>query len=302
MQFDPMLIASVPTVPAQPYKALVVSHVQINPGYYRLKLQCPFVAAHAQPGQFIHVLPPRAGFDPLLRRAFSILNVDGDAIEVLYRAAGKGTTLLSSVVPGQTIDLLGPLGRPFHIGQGDVVLVGGGVGVPPLVFLAQHLRTRLALREQSDKNRPFSLTAIIGGRTRFDVIGQSELENLQVGVQVATDDGSAGHHGLVTDLLRRHIETKASLHPDSTNNSQLPIVYSCGPYPMLRTVAHLCAEFEVPCQVSLEENMPCGIGVCNGCVVPVVQAGDDYGLFRRICVEGPVLWSHEVDWTYSVGH
>jgi dihydroorotate dehydrogenase electron transfer subunit len=237
-----------------------------------------------------------------LRRAFSIFNIGNDAIEVLYRAAGKGTTLLSSAVPGANIDLLGPLGQPFHVQAGDVILVGGGVGVPPLVFLARHLLTRLALREQPDAQRPTSITAMIGARTRFDIIGQSELEALQVGVQVATDDGSAGRHGLVTDLLRDHLETKVSRHPDSPNNSQLPIVYSCGPYPMLRAVAQLCAEFQVPCQVSLEENMPCGIGVCNGCVVPVVQAGDDYGLFRRICVEGPVLWSHEVDWTRSVGH
>lgn len=301
MQPDFTLTEPVTIAPAQPCKARVISHAQINSGYYRLKLRCLFIAAHAQPGQFIHVLPPHVGFDPLLRRAFSILNVDNEAIEILYRAAGKGTTLLSSVVPGQTIDLLGPLGRPFHIGQGDVILVGGGVGVPPLVFLAQHLRTRLALREQSDKNRPFSLTAMIGGRTRYDVIGESELRSLQVDVQVATDDGSAGHQGLVTDLLRRHLETRAT-QPVGEDKSELPIVYSCGPFPMLRAVARLCAEFNVLCQVSLEENMPCGIGVCNGCVVPVVQAGDDYGLFRRICVEGPVLWSHEVDWTHSVGH
>ena len=107
----------------------------------------------------------------------------------------------------------------------------------------------------------------------------------EVPVHIATDDGSLGHQGFVTDLL------KVELARDKN-----AVVYACGPLPMLRATARVCADFDVPCQVSLEENMPCGVGVCNGCVVPVAQAGDDYGLYRRICVEGPVLWAHEINW------
>lgn len=286
--------------PTQRCKAPIIAHVEVAPGYWQLKLHCPFIAEAGRPGQFVHILPPRAGFDPFLRRAFSIFKTDPDAIEVLYRAAGKGTTLLSSARVGDDIDLIGPLGQPFEVHQRDIILVGGGIGVPPLVFLAQHQLNQPSSSQSCRAEFPLSPIAFIGARSRNDVIGREEFQNLKVPLQIATDDGSAGHHGLVTDLLRGHLQSLPPSNANQQGQPQSPTVYSCGPWPMLRAVAQLCAEFKVPCQVSLEENMPCGIGVCNGCVVPVLQAGDDYGLFRRICVEGPVLWSHEVQWDHPL--
>ena len=282
---------------AQRLQGRVISHAEVSPAYWQLTLQCKDVATSGRPGQFVHILPPRASFDPLLRRAFSIFQTEGDTFKVLYRAAGKGTRLLSKANIGDVIDLIGPLGQPFHIDnrQSTVILVGGGVGVPPLVFLAGRLLNAATSNTQSNPD----ITVLVGARSRTDVLGTNELAHIGIQTDIATEDGSAGHQGLVTDLLRRNLESPQQA---GDQGKQSAIVYACGPLPMLRAVAKMCADFKVLCQVSLEENMPCGIGVCNGCVVPVVKAGDDYGLYRRICVEGPVLWSHEVDWDQLGGH
>lgn len=145
------------------------------------------------------------------------------------------------------------------------------MGVPPMAMLAAH-------------SQPENTIALIGARSSSDVICLEDFTKYQVPVRIATDDGSLGYHGLVTDLLKQELEQGRAT------------VFTCGPLPMLRAVAALCEKTNVPCQVSLEENMPCGVGVCNGCVVSVTGAGDDYGKYRRICVEGPALWAHEVDW------
>lgn len=257
--------------------ASVVTQTEIAPRYFRLRLLTPHIASKAQAGQFVHVLTrAECAHDPLLRRAFSIMATNGEEIDILYRVEGRGTALMSQWESGRQIDVLGPLGNGFaslpELPQ-RVILVGGGVGVPPMAMLASLCTKR------------HDLIALIGARSEGEVICREDFAKYQVPFHVATDDGSLGHHGFVTDLLN------AELDRDS-----YAVVYACGPLPMLRAVARLCNAFDVPCQVSLEENMPCGVGVCNGCVVPVLNTGDDYGRFRRICVEGPVLWAHEINW------
>jgi dihydroorotate dehydrogenase electron transfer subunit len=145
----------------------------------------------------------------------------------------------------------------------------------------------LAARRQQGEMR-----ALVGARSKNDVLCGEDFSRSNVPVEVATEDGSYGHRGLVTDLLRRHLELAAK-------NKNPSRVFSCGPLPMLRAVAQLCIQKNVPCQVSLEENMPCGVGICNGCVVPVVGAGDEYGRYRRVCVEGPVMRAQEIDWLHE---
>lgn len=258
----------------------------VAPLHFQLSFAAPAIAARAQAGQFVHVLPRAAtACDPLLRRAFSILGVRGAEVDILFRVEGRGTLELSTLRGGDVLDVIGPLGRPFdltpfHVKQPPLaLLVGGGVGVPPLIFLAQTLRAR--------QEQPLCL---IGARTQADVLGATELAEIGVEARIATDDGSLGHAGRVTDLLENAL---SALPPERSG-----VVYACGPFPMLKAVAKVAARFGARAQVSLEENMPCGIGVCNGCVVAMKPSSEssDYGRYRRICIEGPAIWAHEIDW------
>jgi len=295
--------------PPRQIVATVVEHQEVAPAHYKMRIAAADIAAGAQAGQFVHVLPRNITTrDPLLRRAFSIMAVTDDDITILYRIMGRGTAWLSTLDAGSNVNLIGPLGKPFAPLSESAILVGGGVGVPPLVMLASTattgttatgVETATPIASRGDAKTPApehrepgttqpNLVAIVGARTHHDLIGLAEFEQLGVPVLTSTDDGSAGHHGRVTDLLEAQL----------TNKSECLVVYSCGPFAMLRAVAALCQKYNVPCQVSLEENMPCGVGICNGCVVPVVGSGDDYGRYRRICVDGPVAWAHEIDWEH----
>ncbi len=301
--------------------------------HYQLRLQCPQLAQSAQPGQFVHILPsPNSDsfhFDPLLRRAFSIMSVGKsedsqtkETIDVLFRVEGRGTKLLAQSQIGDEIDLIGPLGLAFdissygisfdvehslfHVKQSTadrrVIVVGGGVGVPPLVFLSDVL-----------SKAGVEVEGIIGARTSNEIIGWDELDTFCQRVSVTTDDGSRGHHGRVTDILADVLNQS-----NEEDKAVIPIVYACGPLPMLRAVAQMCASLGVKCQVSMEENMPCGIGVCNGCVVRVCQKEKElkdregsridrqedwsaYHSYRRVCVEGPACWADEIDWEHNHG-
>lgn len=238
------------------------------------------IADNAYAGQFVHVLPRNSqSYDPLLRRAFSIVSVQEGTFDVLFKIVGAGTEMMAQWQVGETVDLMGPLGKPFEILNRDSLLVGGGVGTPPMAMLAS----------QIDTSKGQSIKALIGARTNAEVLCAADFSRYEIPVSIATDDGSAGHHGFVTELLKNELEA-------SSCKDYMPDVYACGPLPMLRSVARICHDYEALCQVSAEENMPCGIGVCNGCVIPVLGQSDDYGSFRRICVDGPVAWAHEVDW------
>lgn len=260
----------------------ILTHREVAPRHYRMTLAAPAIAALARPGHYVHVLPRTAtSYDPLLRRAFSILKSHAGVIEILYRIEGRGTAQMARLMPGDILDLLGPLGRPFAPPESQTILVGGGVGVPPMAMLASICD-------------PHQTRALIGARSQKEIICREDFQQYGIPVAMATDDGSAGHHGRVTDLLEQALRETAA-------RQSKPTVYACGPLPMLRAVAALARKYDVRCQVSLEENMPCGVGVCNGCVVPVVGAGDDYGSYRRICVDGPVLWADQVDWAHYGG-
>lgn len=276
---------------SQQILAKVIAHQEVARYHYRLTLLAPEVAVTAQAGQYVHVLTRSTqNYDPLLRRAFSILNAENGAIEILYRVEGRGTALLAALTSGATVDIIGPLGLPFAPLTACSLLVGGGVGVPPLAMLAaQYHKVK-----PSSPASPISLTALIGARSQAEIICREDFERYGVPVEVATDDGREGHHGRVTDLLQKQLQQVTQDLADVT-------VFACGPLAMLRAVADLTARYGVRCQVSLEENMPCGLGVCNGCVVPVVDAGDDYGNYRRVCVDGPVMWANEVAWGHGAG-
>lgn len=256
-------------------KAKIVDKEKIERGYWRLRLSgCGDIAGKSMPGQFLHILCQdfsKKSCDkksPILRRPISIHRILApDIIEILFKVVGQGTCLLSQKEIGQPLDILGPIGNGFKIARGkEALLVAGGIGIAPLYALAESLR-----RGGED------VCLFMGGKTSEDILCKDELRNLGIEVKIATDDGSLGHHGLVTDLL-------PTTHP-------LPTLYACGPQNMLKEVAKIAKKRGALCQVLLEERMACGIGACMSCVCPTKE-----GKYVRVCVDGPVFDAEEVDW------
>nr|WP_321465510.1 dihydroorotate dehydrogenase electron transfer subunit [uncultured Desulfobulbus sp.] len=253
-------------------KSIVVAKEQLSKDYFRLILQAPRIAAQARPGQFV-MASCGSTLDPLLRRPFSIHRCPGDGnLHLLIKIVGKGTRLLAEFQAGELVDLLGPLGRGFSY-QPELAgaLVGGGVGIAPLLFLVEEAK------RQFPDHAP--LHVFLGAQTAADV-RQLGDEFGQYGciVHIATDDGSLGIHGFVTVPLAASLTTVGK-------------VYVCGPMPMMGAVANLCQDASIPCEVSLESHMACGLGACLGCTVH----GAD-GLYRHVCKHGPVLPAEEIAW------
>ena len=254
-------------------EAEIVRSEAIAPGIYRLGLRAPELAGRAAPGQFVMVQAERLSLDPLLRRPFSIHAVsDGDILELLFKVVGRGTEVLASRRTGHRVSLLGPLGKGFHHQAGPAILVGGGMGIAPLRFLAGRMRAEEPGR---------SMTILLGARTRGEVEPLlADFTQHCADIQVATDDGTLGHAGLVTELMPR------------ASAGAAPTVYCCGPFPMMKRVAAICREYGYTCQVSLETMMACGIAACLGCAVKTTDRQD----YAHVCKDGPVFAADSVWW------
>nr|WP_198295054.1 dihydroorotate dehydrogenase electron transfer subunit [endosymbiont of Ridgeia piscesae] len=276
-------------------QAEILSHEAFEGDQFILRLQAPKCAARAQPGSFVHLQ-----CDPLqpMRRPISLMRVSAREgwVELLYKAVGQGTRLLSLRQRGESLNLLGPIGVPFRPDpdRSLPLLIGGGVGMPPMVFLADTLR--------SDKSKkPF---VILGSEVPFPFQPQPSqllMPQLPEGVIAAMpllddwgipsrltsqQDFPGCHQGYVTELARHWLDAL-----DADQRDQVEI-FACGPHPMLEAVATLAKEFELPCQVSLEEFMACGVGGCAGCVVELeTPAGP---AMKRVCVDGPVFDARQV--------
>ena len=239
------------------------------------------IGRRARAGQFAQIRVP--GGAVFLPRPFSFLAAGDDRCTFLSRAIGPGTRALAGLAEGTEVDLLGPLGHGFDLAaasDGEVILVGGGVGVPPLVHAAAELA-------------PLTGTALIGAARADFLLCEREFADLGWHVRPATDDGSRGHHGFITDLLEQALAS-------ATTRSELPAtVLACGPHAMLRRCAELAAATGAACQVALEEPMACGFGVCLGCAIrvrtpnPDDPAGPAYAL---VCRDGPVFPAEQVLW------
>ncbi len=249
----------------------VMENGPIVEGIYRLKLYSPDLCKRAAPGQFFHIKCGRDSF-PFLRRPLSLSYrvEDGDCIVLVYRIQGRGTEVLASRKPGELLDVLGPLGNGFDIrdGYSNVVIIGGGIGIAPLVELASVYKNKA--------------TVMAGFKEEIFLI--EELKEKSVNVRIATEDGRAGHKGFITDVLAKHLEDQ---QPD--------IVFACGPRAMLKKVTMLCKDKFIKCQVSLEERMACGIGACFGCSC-ATRDKDGTKKYSRVCKEGPVFRGEEVCW------
>ena len=272
--------------------AVVRESVLVARDTYRLRLEAPKLARAIRPGQFVMVRPGTAN-DPLLGRPFALYDVVPDssgtpvAVDVVYLVVGRGTAALASCRRGDRLPVWGPLGNGFETAPeppGPVVFVAGGIGQTPFLALG---RWWLGAAEYGGaRSRPVtSATLLYGVRAASFAAGVDDFRAAGIAVELATDDGSAGHHGFVTDLLARRLE----------RGERPARLVGCGPPAMLAALAKLAARADLPCDVALENHMACGFGACFSCVAPIRQADGSTDL-RRVCVEGPVFAADRVAW------
>ena len=254
----------------------ILANDRVAEDHYLLRCECPEIAQNALPGQFVHVLI-LSGPGMLLRRPFTVYTVENDQITMLYQIIGQGTQQLSEMSKGATVQVLGPLGNTFDISDkvDPAIIVGGGAGIASLMLLA------VALRERS-----IQTVALIGSQNKRRLLSVDDLRTISVPVHIATDDGSVGHHGYVTDILTGLL---------SKHDLQHPTVYACGPHGMLAAIARISIEYNIPAQVAMENRMGCALGVCLGCVCPV-RMNDNLIDYQRVCTEGPVFNATEIAW------
>lgn len=280
-------------------ETIIISHDKISLNYFKIALGTRSITRLAQPGQFVNVRISEV-LEPFLRRPFSIHRADGDALEILYEVIGKGTGILSQRKPGESLDIIGPLGSGFSLPATRYsLLVAGGMGVAPLVFLAERLVNSPQCPAAHRKN-----IVLIGAKTKKQILCEKEFKELDCDVKISTDDGSCGFKGRVTDLLKNFL---------STVDSRQSTVYACGPHPMLKEIASISKKYGIPAQVSLEEHMACGTGACFGCAVKVKSkksppqsvAGPPRILaervkndfeYKRVCKDGPVFDAQKIVW------
>ena len=247
----------------------VLEMTQLSSGAWSMTVETHGLAGEvAMPGQFVHI---KCGHSRLLRRPISICNwsAQRDLLRLVFEVRGEGTQWLARRQVGDSVDILGPLGHGFQMEQGGrYLLVGGGIGVPPMLGCAVH--------------GGGACTAVLGFRSAPQVMLLEEFgAACSGGVRLATDDGTLGYHGFVDGLVRQELE----------KDKNFTAVLACGPKPMLKSVYRAAAQFGVPCQVSMEERMGCGVGACLVCACQMAD-----GAMRHVCKDGPVFDAREVDW------
>lgn len=245
----------------------IVANEKICPKFYRLSLDAPSLVKKARPGQFIHVRVSD-GLQPFFRRPFSIHRAQ-KYLEILYEPVGIGTQILSSKKKRDPLDVLGPLGTPFRLpppGIKHVVMIAGGIGAAPFLMFSDILKTK-----------KYELVLLYGGRTKGHVFNMNAFQKNGCKVFVATDDGSVGVHGRVSELF-----SKIDFGPKTT------FIYTCGPRPMMASVQGFARPRGIRGQVSCEETMACGLGACLGCSTPT-----EHG-FKTVCCDGPTFDLDEI--------
>jgi len=265
-------------------EGIVLNNRKIGSTYFLLDIDCQPIASLATPGQFVMLTVPN-GDRPLLRRPFSIYRCTPahpskiekrGQISILYKQVGTGTLKMTELRKNQTVGLIGPLGQgylPPPLPSSDsLILIGGGMGIVSLVFLAERLN-------------PQDLFVFIGGKTEHDILCARDFNRLRAHLLVATEDGSSGFKGTVIDLFFSQLER--------FENDRSYYVYSCGPMEMLKRLAGRIKPNRFVCQVSLEARMACGFGACWGCVVKTMDPVTPY---QRVCKEGPVFPLESIAW------
>lgn len=271
----------------------VVENVQLARDTYRVRLDCPQLAQQIIPGQFV-MLRLSGCDDPLLGRAFALYDTIDNAagqpamVDVVYLVMGKMTARLARYQPGQLVDFWGPLGNGFDVPAVDrLIMVAGGIGQTPFLALGkQHLGLRSYGTADASVSSTPQVSLCYGVRSADLLAGADDFRSAGIDLRIASDDGTVGHRGYVTDLLTDLLEQTA------TERRQ---IVCCGPEVMMEAVAEVAQAAGVPCQVSLETPMACGIGICFSCVAKVRQPDGEWD-YRRTCVEGPVFDAAELVW------
>lgn len=254
----------------------VLSNEKLLDNIFKLTLFSSHICEKAKPGNFVH-LRVGSGGSPLLRRPFSIHDVDRgkNRFGILVKVVGEGTAILSQKSPGEVLDLLGPIGNSFSLppkGR-EVIFVAGGMGIAPLWFLFTRLTGRLS---------PENLTVLLGAKSKEELLYADRLKDTQAKLIIATEDGSAGRKGLITEVFLKETKRKGC-------DPKRLAVYSCGPHKMLKRMSQIAKSLDLSCQISLETHMACGVGACWGCVVK-----KNTETYKRVCLDGPVFDAREV--------
>ena len=248
------------------YLREIVDKKKLNETTYAITFIDTGLASEARPGQFLHI---KCGDGLILRRPLGISSISGNALTFVFEKKGKGTDWLSKRNVGDVLDILGPLGNGFCFPEGNIIVVGGGLGCAPLLFAAEYAKS--------------GVTAVLGFREMGRVILAEDFEDVCDAVYLATEDGSLGIHGTVAAPLEALLK-----------QGDYSAVMTCGQFVMQRAVAELCRQYGTPCQVLLEERMGCGVGACLVCAC-ATQKGNTKRM-SRVCIDGPVFNSDEVIW------
>lgn len=246
-------------------QAEVICQKQIGPSIMELAFRAPEMVKECKAGQFVHIKVGDST-QPLLRRPISLSDVDftKEKISVIYRILGEGTEKLARFNAGDRIDVLGPLGNGFDLGYKKPLLIGGGMGIAPLIFLAKQFS-------------PQPVSVLIGGRCREELFWTDYFKDCSDALYITSDDGCMGHKGFTPDIL-----------PKILDNQKYDCIYACGPKPMLQQIAQISRGTGIACQVSLEDYMACGIGACLSCTCETKHGR------KKVCTDGPVFWAEEV--------
>ena len=257
-------------------KAKLLKKEELTTGIFKFSVQAEEIVKTAKPGHFIEIRV-NDDIEPFLRRPISIHNIDREngILEFIFQEKGKGTKMLSARREGELIDIIGPLGHGTfkYSSFNNLAIIGGGIGVFPLYELAKSAKLE-------NKN----INTYLGFRNKDLVVLEDEFRNVSNNITIATDDGSYAEKGFAIDFLKKDIE-----------DGKIDSIYACGPLPMLRAVRELALEKNIPCQISLEEKMACGLGVCLGCAVKTAVSPKEAPEYWHVCKAGPVFQAKDVE-------
>lgn len=257
-------------------KAKLLSKSELIPGIFKFSVQANEIVNSAKPGNFIEIRV-NDSIEPFLRRPISIYNMDKEngILEFIFQVKGKGTEILSKRNEGELIDIVGPLGYGTfkYSDYNNIAIIGGGIGIFPLYELAKNA-----------KNDNKNVSIYLGFRNKDLVMLEKEFDNVSNNLVITTDDATYGQKGFAIDFLKKDLE-----------NNKIDCIYACGPLPMLRAVRALAMEQDIPCQISLEERMACGLGVCLGCAVKTAKSPADAPEYWHVCKGGPVFQAKDVE-------
>ena len=256
--------------------AELVNKKQLKKDLFKFSIKAPNIVKNSKPGNFIEIRVSEQT-EPFLRRPISIYNLDREngILEFIFQVKGKGTEILSKKETGELIDIVGPLGYGTfkYDDYQNIAVIGGGIGIFPLYELAK-----------SAKNDNKNVNTYIGFRNQDLVVLEEEFKQVSNNLVLTTDDGSYGKKGFAINFLEEDI-----------NNGKIDSIFACGPLPMLKAVQNLANEKNIPCQISLEEKMACGLGVCLGCAVKTANSPKENPEYLHVCKAGPVFNSKDVE-------